>query len=72
MKSNRKQFADVFRDRLLALEQENAVLNSEYLKEAVTEFGKLERELDNTAIDDEEMEKVLKYRLRSLFRQDKP
>ena len=72
MKSNRKQFADVFRDKLLALEQENAVLNSEYLKEAVTEFGKLEHELANTAIDDEEMEKVLKYRLRSLFRQDKP
>ncbi len=64
---NRKAYTMVFRDKVKDLEQENVILASDYVREALKYFEKLEWILDNSSIENTVVIKVLKYRAQQLL-----
>lgn len=57
----RKDFADLFKETVKKLEQDNVVLQSEYLAKKVEDFKQVQRDIENGAIEDNLLTKRIKY-----------
>jgi len=61
LKKNRKQYGIIFRDKLLKLEQENVILNSDYIRASQTNLEKLQEHILRASIDEDLVIKEIKY-----------
>ncbi|MBD3393925.1 MAG: VWA domain-containing protein [Chitinivibrionales bacterium] len=68
IKENRHEYTQVFRDKIKDLEQENVILDSDYIRDALAYYEKFERVLANTTIEASMVVKHIKYRVQELLR----
>jgi hypothetical protein len=59
---NRNQYVKVFRERVNELEQENVILDSDYLRGVLEYYKTFERTLSNSAVEYSVVRKMIKYK----------
>jgi Mg-chelatase subunit ChlD len=64
---NRQNYTSVFRNKVKDLEQENVILNSEYIRTMLTYYRQVERDLANTSLENSVVIKRMKFRAQLLL-----
>jgi Mg-chelatase subunit ChlD len=64
---NRKEYTLVFRDKIVELEQENVILDSDYVRDALKYYKQFDRVLDNSSVEHSVVIKHIKYRQQRLL-----
>jgi hypothetical protein len=65
--ANRKEYTLVFRDKVRGLEQENVILDSDYVRDMLRYYEGFERILDNSTIEAPVVIKHIKYRAQQIL-----
>jgi|GEM_PF-5082666 len=65
--ANRREYAMVFKDKIKDLEQENVILASDYVRQALAYYERFERVLSNSAVDNTVVVKHIKYRMQQIL-----
>jgi hypothetical protein len=67
LKKNRREYTVVYRDKIKELEQENVLLDSDYISEALDYYESFERDLMNSTVENSVVIKLIKYRARQIL-----
>jgi hypothetical protein len=59
---NRSEYTMVFKDKIKDLEQENVILDSDYIRQVLSYYERFERILTNSSVENTVVQKTIKYR----------